>query len=160
MTGEEYRTFCNSTVPLARFPKMVWLNNEKLEVPLEIAHFGEKPLPETMIRWTVSTVDKQILKEGSFTREIPLGNCIPAGTVRCDLAGIKEPSQLLVSVQIGDSDMRNRWNIWVYPAVKKTVDNLPYVTTRLDRTAQDKLNKGESVLLLTYGTVPPEREVT
>ena len=157
VTGEEYRTFCNSTVPLARFPKMVWLNNEKLEVPLEIAHFGEKPLPETMIRWTVSTVDKQILKEGSFTREIPLGNCIPAGTVRCDLAGIKEPSQLLVSVQIGDSDMRNRWNIWVYPAVKKTVDNLPYVTTRLDRTAQDKLNKGESVLLLTYGTVPPEK---
>ena len=53
--------------------------------------------------------------------------------------------------------MRNRWNIWVYPAVKKTVDNLPYVTTRLDRTAQDKLNKGESVLLLTYGTVPPEK---
>lgn len=155
VTGEEYRTFCNSTVPLARFPKMVWLNNEKLEVPLEIAHFGEKPLPETMIRWTVSTVDKQILTEGSFTREIPLGNCIPVGTVRCDLAGIKEPSQLLVSVQIGDSDMRNRWNIWVYPAVKKTVDNLPYVTTRLDRTAQDKLNKGESVLLLTYGTVPP-----
>lgn len=157
VTGEEYRTFCNSTVPLARFPKMVWLNNEKLEVPLEIAHFGEKPLPETTIRWTVSTADKQILKEGSFTRELPLGNCIPAGTIGCDLSEIKEPSQLLVSVQIGDTDIRNQWNIWVYPAVKKTVDNLPYITTRLDRTAQDKLNNGGSVLLLTYGTVPSEK---
>ena len=157
VTGEEYRTFCNSTVPLARFPKMVWLNNEKLEVPLEIAHFGEKPLPETTIRWTVSTADKQVLKEGSFTREIPFGNCIPAGTIGCDLSEIEEPSQLLVSVRIGDTDIRNQWNIWVYPAVKKEVRNLPYITTRLDRMTQDKLNKGESVLLLTYGTVPPEK---
>ena len=68
VTGEEYRTFCNSTVPLARFPKMVWLNNEKLEVPLEIAHFGEKPLPETMIRWTVSTVE--VLSRVRYPSEI------------------------------------------------------------------------------------------
>ena len=39
VTGKEYSMFCNKTVPLIRFPKMVWLNNEKLEVPLEIAHF-------------------------------------------------------------------------------------------------------------------------
>lgn len=157
VTGEEYSTFCNSTVPLVRFPKMVWLNNEILEAPIEVAHFGEKAMPEATIRWTVSTADKRVLEEGSFTRELPLGNCLPAGKIRYDLSAIREPSQLLVSVKVGDTNVQNQWNIWVYPAVKKAVDNLPYITTRLDKTAQDKLNNGESVLLLTYGTVPPEK---
>lgn len=157
VTGEEYSTFCNSTVPLARFPKMVWLNNETLEVPLEMAHFGEKAISEATIRWSITNADKQTLQEGTFIRKLPLGNCIPIGNIRYGLSGIDTPSQLLVSVEVENMDIRNQWNIWVYPAVKKTVINQPYITTRLDKTAQDKLNEGASVLLLTYGTVPPEK---
>ena len=157
VTGEEYRTFCNRTVPLARFPKMVWLNNETMEVPLEIAHFGEKPLSEATIHWTVSTIDKQLLKEGTLTRNLPIGNCIPAGTIQYELSSIKEPTQLVVAVRIDETDIQNRWNVWVYPSEKKTVSNPPYITTSFDQVAQNKLNNGESVLLLTYGTVAPEK---
>ena len=42
VTGEEYSQFCNRTVPLARFPKLVWTNDEQLSASLEVAHFGEK----------------------------------------------------------------------------------------------------------------------
>lgn len=157
VTGKEYSMFCNSTVPLVRFPKMVWLNNEVLEAPLEMAHFGEKAMPEAAIHWSIETKDQQLLQEGTFMRELPLGNCIPVGNIRCDLSRLKEPSQLVVSVQIENTDIHNQWNIWVYPAVKKAVASQPYITTQLDKTAQDKLNNGESVLLLTYGTVPPEK---
>lgn len=157
VTGKEYSTFCNSTVPLVRFPKMVYLNNEILEVPVEVAHFGEKPLHEARVHWTVSMMDGQLLSEGWQTCDLPFGNCLPAGQIRYDLSGIEKPSQLRVAVWIDGTDKQNHWNLWVYPAVKKTVDNLPYITTRLNKTAQEKLDNGESVLLLTYGTVPPEK---
>lgn len=157
VTGTEYSTFCNSTVPLVRFPKMVWLNNETLDVPIEVAHFGEKELAGARVHWAVSTMEGQLLSEGAQTFDLPFGNCLFAGKIHCDFSNIEEPSQLRVSVRIVDTDKQNHWNIWVYPATKKTVDNLPYITTRLDKAAQDKLDAGGSVLLLTYGTVPPER---
>lgn len=37
--GKEFSSFCSQTVPLIRFPKMVWTNKETLKAPLEIAHF-------------------------------------------------------------------------------------------------------------------------
>jgi hypothetical protein len=46
VTGKEYSQFCNAVVPLARLPKMVYLNNEVFTVPVEIAQFGRQELTE------------------------------------------------------------------------------------------------------------------
>ncbi len=155
--GEEYSTFCNGTVPLVRFPKMVWLSNETMEAPMEVAHFGAEPLNGAKVCWTVATKDGKVVAEGSVTRDLPLDNCIPAGTVRCDFAKIAEPSQLVVSAKVEGTDAHNSWNIWVYPSVKKAVAKTPYITDTLDGMAMEKLDNGESVLLLTYGKVSPEK---
>lgn len=157
VTGEEYSTFCNGTVPLVRFPKMVWLSNETLEAPMEVAHFGAEPLNEAKVCWTVATKDGKIVADGSTTRDLPIGNCIPAGTVCCDFAKITEPSQLVVSAKIEGTDAHNSWNIWVYPSEKKTVAKMPYITDTLDGKTMEILDNGESVLLLTYGKVSPEK---
>ncbi|WP_294596805.1 sugar-binding domain-containing protein [uncultured Rikenella sp.] len=155
--GREYRMFCNRTVPLARFPKLVWLNDEVLEVPVEMAHFGERPLTGATVRWSIATTEGRELASGDSVRDLPLGSCIPAGEIRYGLSGVKEPSQLVVTVEIPGTEIRNRWNIWVYPAVKPEVAAQPYIATRLDAAARTELEKGGSVLLLTYGTVAPER---
>lgn len=158
VTGEEYRTFCNQTVPLARFPKMVWLNNETLEAPLEMAHFGTAPLPNARIHWQVHTaIDRKILAEQTVECNLPLGNCIPVGQIRTELSGITQPTQLVVTAELQGTDIRNHWNIWVYPARQHPVANAPHITTRLDKTARQILDQGGSVLLLTYGTIPPEK---
>lgn len=157
VTGEEYSMFCNRTVPLARFPTMVWLNDEVLEVPVEMAHFGERAISGATIRWNIATTDGKELAAGSFVRDLPLGNCIPVGEIRYDLATVQEPSQLVVSVAAPGTEIRNQWNVWVYPAAKPEVAAQPYVTTRLDQAAKAKLEAGDAVLLLTYGTVEPQR---
>lgn len=151
--GAEFRMFCNRTVPLVRFPKMVWQNDEVLEAPVEVAHFGERGLTGAEIEWQITTKDGRELASGDSIRDLPLGNCIPAGTIRCDLAQLKEPAQLIVSVGIAGTEIRNRWNIWVYPAAKKTVNESPYIATRLDAAARAELERGGSVLLLPYGTL-------
>jgi len=156
--GNEYSMFCNKTVPLIRFPKMVWLNNETMDVYLEFAHFGEKPVNNATITWDVATSDGQQLKNGVFNKDLPLGNCIPVGNIVFAFDEIKEPKQLVVSVQIENMAVRNQWNIWVFPAFKQTIQNAPYITSKLDHIAVDKLNQGEKVLLtLPRGAVSPQK---
>lgn len=151
VTSEEYRMFCNSTVPLIRFPKMVWLNNEILEAPIEMAHFGKDEIAHANIHWEITAKDtRNPIAEGTFCRNLPIGNCIPVGNIQYDLSRIEKPTQLTVSVQLENSDFQNKWNIWVYPAIKPEIENKPYIATRLDPKACDILDKGGSVLLLTY----------
>lgn len=155
--GKEYSTFCNNTVPLIRFPKMVWLNNETLHAPLEFAHFGETPMKSANIVWSVATMDNRIMKKGNFMKDLPIGNAISVGSIDYSLNEISEPTQLVVTVSVENTSIQNNWNIWVYPATKQQIVQSPYITTKLDHTALTKLNNGEKVLLLSHGQVLPRK---
>lgn len=158
VTPEEYSMFCNRTVPLVRFPKMVWLNSETLNAPVEVAHFGEKPLQGAHIAWTVADRSGKKLAEGSFVRDLPIDNCIPVGNIGCALSGIDRPTQLTVSVEVKEARNTNRWNIWVYPAEPEQVGKMPYIASKLDEEAMARLEKGENVLLLLPpGSILPEK---
>lgn len=158
VTAEEYSSFCNKTVPLIRFPKMVWLNNEALNVPVELAHFGEKPLQGANITWNISDQSGKKLAEGSFVKDLPIANCIPAGHIKYALSGIEAPSQLTVSVEVKEAANKNQWNIWVYPAKQKEVEKSPYIASALDAQAMSRLERGENVLLLlAQGNILPEK---
>lgn len=158
VTPEEYNTFCNKTVPLVRFPKMIWLNDETLNVPVELAHFGDKPLQGANIAWSISTRSGEKLAQGSFVKDLPVGNCISAGNIEYALSGIDKPSQLTVCVEVKEAGNRNQWNIWVYPAKQEAVGKLPYIASTLDAQAMNRLEKGENVLLLLApGTILPEK---
>ena len=158
VSPEEYNTFCNQTVPLVRFPKMVWLNDETLNVPLEVAHFGETPLFEANITWNISDREGKKLAEGNFEKDLPVNNCIPVGNIDYALSGIEHPTQLTVSVEIKEAKNKNRLNIWVYPARQESLDKKPYIATSLDAQAMARLEEGENVLLLLQpGSILPEK---
>ena len=155
--AEEYRTFCNSTVPLVRFPKMNWLNNERLKAPVEVAHFGAEPLKGAEVKWTVKTAGGTLIGEGSKRVDLPLTNCIAAGAIDCDLAALTQATRLVVTVEVAGTGFHNSWNVYVYPAQKAPVADMPLVTTTLDASAKAELEKGGKVLLLPYGKVPADR---
>lgn len=158
VTPEEYSMFCNKTVPLVRFPKMVWLNNETLNAPVELAHFDEKPLQGANITWQISNQAGEKLAQGSFVKDLPLTNCIPAGTIEYPLSDITAPTQLTVSVSVKETNSTNDWNIWVYPAKQEAVKQMPYIASTLDNQAMARLEKGENVLLLlSPGSILPEK---
>ena len=156
--GREYSMFCGPAVPLIRFPKMVWLNDERMDVPLEFAYFGEKPLENARIAWTVATPDNNIIGEGGFTSDLPVGNCIGIGNIEVAFKQLKEPSQLTVTVEVENTAIKNRWNIWVYPAKKQEIADGPHIVSRLDNAVAARLAKGEKVLLISpKGNVLPEK---
>lgn len=158
VSPEEFRMFCNQTVPLVRFPKMIWLNNEVLRAPIELAHFGSTPLEGVQVCWQVSREDGTKLAEGSTMKDVPIGNCIPVGQIEYALNEVDQPSQLTIRVEVPGTEIRNQWQIWVYPAHSRSVSRLPYMTSRLNAQVVDRLEKGEDVLLLLRpGCIRPEK---
>ena len=49
-TAEQFRRFNSETVPLARLMRTVLTSNERLSVPVEIAHYGAAPLAHGAVR--------------------------------------------------------------------------------------------------------------
>lgn len=157
VTAEEYRRFCNSTVPLARLPKMIYLNDEELAVPVEIAHFGAEKLNRTVPGWTIKNRAGQVVFEGRFSAvDIPVGNAIKLGEIRQRLDKVIQAEQLVLTVSVGGFE--NSWDIFVYPAKKAPAGKGIWMTQVLDAKALDVLNKGGKVLLSAKkGSVKPEK---
>lgn len=155
---EEYRRFCNTTVPLLRLPKLIYTNQETLKGSLEVAHFGAAPLQETSTSWTLKTKDGKVVASGKLAhRPVGIGNCIPLGQLEIPLDKVAAPSCLTLEATLGAYS--NSWHIWVYPADGQKVngDDRILMTDRLDAKALQRLQEGGCVLLsLRKGSLPAE----
>ncbi|WP_373512903.1 sugar-binding domain-containing protein [Persicitalea sp.] len=160
-TPEEYRTFSNPTVLLARMEKLIYQNNETVQAALEIAHFGTEELKNQTIDWQLLNTAGKVVQRGSFTKDkIAIDNCQTVGTAQIPLSGFKKPEMLTLKVAFEGTEqaanpVTNSWNIWVYPAnvnpdvaVGKAV-----VTNSLTSEVVKQLENGANVLLLPYGHV-------
>lgn len=155
---EEYRRFCNSTVPLLRLPKLIYTNRETVKGSLEVAHFGAAPLEVTSTAWTLKTKEGKTIASGKLAHQpVGIGNCIPLGELEIPLDKVDVPSCLTLEATLGD--YANSWHIWVYPAeVQKVADEEQLLMTdRLDAKALQRLQEGGNVLLsLRKGSLPAE----
>lgn len=156
ITAKEYSQFCNSTVPLALFPKFIYLNNETLSVPVHLAHFGENGLTIAPL-WTIGNASGRVVMSGTLPQiNTPIGNNIQLGTIQQALNSFTEPSKLILTIKAGDHE--NTWDFFVYPASLPASSADVYVTQQPDDKAIAVLNNGGNVLLtLKKGSVRPEK---
>ncbi len=157
ITPEEFRMFCNKTVPLARIKKLIYLNNESFNADIEIAHFGENPIIRPKIKCEILNSKGEIIADKSFEKDkIENGNCIEIGSFAFDLSGINDAGKLTLEVSIENTPFRNKWDFWVYPSDQMAEPGNVLITDKLDSNAEERLEKGGSVLLLTNGHVGKE----
>jgi hypothetical protein len=155
-TPEEYRTFCNSTVLLARMDKLVYENNEFLLAALEIAHFGAGELTNQTVVWQVLDATGKVKKTGSLAKDkVTIDNLQSIGTVQIPLKGFKKPEMLTLKVALKGTDVVNSWNFWVYPAAVNAdaATGKVIVAHALTSDVVNQLQNGANVLLLPYGHV-------
>jgi hypothetical protein len=146
ITGKEYSKFCNAVVPLARLPKMVYLNNEVLTAPIEIAQFGPRELIDVTPNWNIKNDAGDVLFKGELERtKISFGNGIKLGVINQPLTLVTKPAKLTLTVSVAGHE--NSWDIFVYPATLPQVSQEIMVTNTLDNKAIELLNKGGKVLL-------------
>lgn len=157
ITGKEYRRFCNAVVPLARLPKMIYLDNEELSVPVEVAQFGATTLDNMIPTWNIKNETGKILFQGQLPKtNIPLGNDIKLGVINQPLHTISKPSRIILTVSI--DNYQNSWDLFVYPASLSDNNEEIFITQQLDAKALETLDKGGKVLLtLKKGSLKPEK---
>ncbi len=151
---EEFRMFCNSTVPLARISKMVYRTGETFEPRIEIAHFGAEPIRNAEIICRLSDSGGKVIRKEIMKMDvIESGNPVVAGVFATDLSGIAAPQKLNFEISIAGTPFRNCWDLWIYPENQEINAEKVLVTEDLDRNAEDFLKNGGSVLLLAYGKI-------
>lgn len=157
ISAEEYSEFCNSTVPLARLPKMIYTSSEELRVPIEISHFGEATLKDVIPSWSIKNSAGKILFQGNLAKtDIPLGNAFKLGEIKQLLTSIDQPDKLILTVSV--NGYKNSWDLFVYPASLPAAEDGILVTQQLDSKALDVLSKGGKVLLtIKKGSVKSDK---
>ena len=143
----DFRKFCSPVVPLIRFPKAAYTNDEKFMASVEIANFGNTLINQPTIKWKISNNKNVLIANGKFSvLKIDIGNGITVGNIVASLSKITTAQKLTVSVSIENTNYSNEWNIWVYPKNISTNENDIVFTTNTD-DAIKALNEGKKVLL-------------
>lgn len=156
VTAKEYKRFCNSLVPLARMPKLIFENNERFTAQIEVANYKEE-IQQPDVQWVVKDKHGYVIKQGAFSvTKLSIGNCQKVGDIQFSLNNLEQACQLNLEVSVGEH--RNDWDFWVYPVQKDLPDNEDIlVVDCLDETTIKNLNKGGKVLLsLKEGTLNKE----
>ncbi|KIC94337.1 sugar-binding domain-containing protein [Flavihumibacter solisilvae] len=159
VTAKEFRRFCNSTVPLASMPKMIFTNNERLNARLEVAHHGAKSLNVQNAGWKLQRADGSLLyNEKLKPVELQVGRITLLDSVSKPLTSITSPEKLTLSLTV--DTFSNSWDVWVYPAKLPVVPDEQQikVVQKIDEATVRHLESGGTVLLtLKKGTVKPEK---
>ncbi|HEX8142501.1 MAG TPA: discoidin domain-containing protein [Pyrinomonadaceae bacterium] len=148
-TAKEFRRFCNTTVPLARLEKRVFTTEEQLDVEVEVAHYGERPLTNAIPYWKiVDGSGRTIAGERWPSRTIPLGRNISLGHVKADLSKLATPRAYKLVVGLQGTEFENDWDFWLYAeALNDSAPADVFVTKSWDE-AEARLAAGRKVLYL------------
>lgn len=116
-TARAFRQSCAPVVPLARFPKAVYTNDEIFTADLELANYGAGPITEGELVWSLVADDGTVVQHGLLpVKQVKLGGGQVVGSLSCPLSSVSQAQRLQLQVALKGTDFQNSWNVWVYPA--------------------------------------------
>ena len=162
--ADEFKQFCNTTVPLARLTRRTLTTADKFDVPVEVAHFGAAAMTNVIATWQILDAQNKAVLEGKFAvTKFPIGKNTSLGNVSADLSRLASPAvyRLVVNVRessgiylgkefriIGAPEFSNGWNFWLYPVNDLDVPKKAVSVTSSWDDAEAKLAAGGKVLFL------------
>ena len=157
ITPEQWRRFCNVTVPLCRLTRRVWTTDQTLIAQVEVAHFGPAPITNATPEWKITGADGEQIAAGELkSANVPIGSGIALGEIRIDLSTLTAPRKYTLAVGLKGTAIQNTWDLWLYPSTVQTVAPADVlITTNLDQ-ALERLNEGGKVLLLPLAQLNAE----
>ncbi len=148
-TPEEFRQFCSVTVPLVRLPSQTFIAGDDFIVPVEVRHHGATALYGSEWSWRITDQTGREIEGGSLcTYDVPTGELTKLGNIRTKLPRLKEPAELTLQVWMENSQVKNQWPFWVYPALESS--EMPedlLIADRWTPEVEKRLKSGGRVLL-------------
>ncbi|HWB91279.1 MAG TPA: hypothetical protein VG605_05485 [Puia sp.] len=149
-SGAEFRQFESPRVLLLRTGSMTWTSDQAFTGDIEMANFGEAPLGNAIIQWSLDFPDGRSYARGQTKKQtIALGSPIRLGNIHIPLADIRQATRLTLHLRLSGSDVHNEWEIWVYPRTLPTVDTTGImIANHWNDRVKEYLRHGGRVLLL------------
>ena len=146
ISSVDFRHFCSPVVPLIRYEKATYTNDEIFKGDVEIANFGNTILSGKKISWQIVDKDGTLIGDGNFNMpDISVGDKKVVGIILKNLSEITDASCLKVKVKLEGTSYENDWQIWVYPSkINITPANI-IITANRDK-ALKALSEGKKVL--------------
>lgn len=145
ISAEEFRQFSAPVVPLLRFSKAAYTNNELFTASLDVSNYSETNLKDQEIEWSISD-NTAVIASGSTKAAIAIGYNHKILDLNESLQKVSKASKLIIKVNLKGTNYKNQWNIWVYPQ-KQAIDYGKVVYTRNLDEAYKQLKAGKTVLL-------------
>ena len=145
ISAAQFKQFSSPVVPLLRFPKATYTNNEAFVASLDVSNFSADVLNNKAIQWSIMD-NATVLSSGTTTATISLGYNAKVLEINDGLQKITKTTKLTIKVVIEGTDYKNQWNIWVYPE-KIKINYGEVVYTRSLEDAYKSLKEGRKVLL-------------
>jgi hypothetical protein len=145
ISPQEFKRFCNETVALARFEKMILTDRDTIKADIEVAHYGKNQIAGCEPFWTIRNQSGNVVREGPFSRrDIDWGNCQKIGTISEKIA-VEAASKFTLEVDV--SGYVNTWDFWVYPFQLPEIKSDVMVASALNAEVLNVLKNGGKVLL-------------
>ncbi|MFV8324786.1 sugar-binding domain-containing protein [Flavobacterium sp. ZS1P14] len=145
ISAEEFREFSAPVVPLIRFPKATYTNDESFVATLDVSNYSQGALKDQIIEWSIMD-NNTLLASGMVKTTISLGYNQKVIEIHERLQKINRAAKLIIKVALKGTDYKNQWNIWVYPQ-KQIIDYGKVVYTRSLKETYKLLAAGRKVLL-------------
>lgn len=146
ITPQDFRKFCSPVVPLIRYPKAVYTNDENFQASVEVANFGATVINHPSVDWQILNDKNSVVASGKLnTAKIDVGNGVSIGEIKFPLNKIKTAQELTIKVSIKNTSYSNVWNIWVYPKIiHQPESDIVFATDYTE--AINALDEGKKVL--------------
>lgn len=145
ISAQEFCNFSAPVVPLARFPKAVYNNDEQFVATVDVSNYSDSNIDAQAINWSLMD-GQQVLGSGDVNANLELGYNRDLVNVSVNLDKVEKAKKLTLKVELNGTKYQNSWNIWVYPK-QTSVDFGQVVYTDNIKEAQKLLAEGKKVLL-------------
>jgi len=150
VSPEKFRQFCSATVPLVRLPSMTFKAGDEFVVPVEVRHHGPEDLYKSEWSWRIIQNGQEIEKGTLCKYDVPTGELTALGTIRTQLPLMNQPKELTLQVWMEDSNVKNEWQFWVYPAINSVeMPSDVLVARRWTPEVKNSLKAGGKVILFS-----------
>lgn len=140
----EFREFCTTVVPLLRFERATYTNNEKFKATAQISNFSDKEM-EVAAEWIVKNSLNKIIGRGKLPKSLLKISNNTIGNFEFPLDKILKAEELTVTLLIPNTDYKNSWKLWVYPIELDDKASRVIFTHKFDE-AFEALEQGKAVV--------------
>ncbi|HCC17361.1 MAG TPA: hypothetical protein DEP83_02175 [Porphyromonadaceae bacterium] len=160
VSREKWTEFCRDIVPLARFPKYCWYNDEVFTAKIQIAHYGQTDIIDERVTCSLSTASGETFySKDIHCPIISQGRLNSVVTLDIPLNEIGDPAKITFEIAMKETGLRNSWDIWVYPRYDSKTpiaeSSFDGVVVTRDKALFEKLYKSGSPVLY----IPMEEDV-